>query len=69
LASRCLLGAAFVAGALGGAWFGTIFFPIFKHHLPTGPLRITAWAAWCRSRPPFLFVFRLPMQAREERRD
>jgi MFS family permease len=52
--------------ALGVAVLGTIFFSIFKHHLATDALRVTAWICLAPLIAAFLLVFRLPQQAREE---
>jgi hypothetical protein len=48
------------------AVLGTIFFSAFAHHLPTDALQITAWACLAPLAGAFLFVFRLPMHARDE---
>jgi EmrB/QacA subfamily drug resistance transporter len=52
--------------SLGVAVLGTIFFSVFDHHLPTDALQITAWACLAPLAGAFLFVFRLPMHARDE---
>jgi EmrB/QacA subfamily drug resistance transporter len=52
--------------SLGVAVLGTIFFSAFAHHLPTDALQITAWACLAPLAGAFLFVFRLPMHARDE---
>jgi EmrB/QacA subfamily drug resistance transporter len=52
--------------SLGVAVLGTIFFAAFDHHLPTDALQITAWACLVPLAGAFLFVFRLPMHARDE---
>ncbi len=52
--------------SLGVAVLGTIFFSALGHHLPTDALQITAWACLVPLAGAFLFVFRLPMHARDE---
>src|SRR6202012_3837702 len=52
--------------SLGVAVLGTIFFAAFDQHLPTDALQITAWACLAPLAGAFLFVFRLPMHARDE---
>jgi EmrB/QacA subfamily drug resistance transporter len=52
--------------SLGVAILGTIFFSIFRHHLPTDALMITAWVCLAPLAAAFVLVFRLPMHPREE---
>ena len=52
--------------SFGVAVLGTIFFAAFDHHLATDALQVTAWACLVPLAGAFLFVFRLPMHARDE---
>jgi EmrB/QacA subfamily drug resistance transporter len=52
--------------SLGVAALGTIFFSALAHHLPTDALQITAWACLAPLPGAFLFVFRLPTNARDD---
>ena len=54
-----------LAGAVGVAALGTIFFSAFADHLPTHALAITAWACLAPNAAAFVLIFRLPMRARE----
>lgn len=54
-----------LGSAVGVAALGTIFFSSFAGHLPTHALAITAWACLVPITLAFVFVFRLPMRARE----
>jgi EmrB/QacA subfamily drug resistance transporter len=54
-----------LAGALGVAILGTIFFSAFGDHLPTDALAITAWACLVPLAAAFGLIFLLPMRARE----
>ena len=65
-ASGVLEAAQQLSTSLGVAALGTIFFAAFDHHLPTDALQITAWACLAPLAAAFLFVFRLPMHARDE---
>ncbi|HWH11735.1 MAG TPA: MFS transporter [Solirubrobacteraceae bacterium] len=65
-ASGLLEAAQQLSTSLGVAVLGTIFFSAFAHHLPTDALQITAWACLAPLAGAFLFVFRLPMHARDE---
>ena len=52
--------------SLGVAVLGTIFFALFKHHLATDALRVTAWVCLVPLAAAFAFAFRLPKHARAD---
>jgi EmrB/QacA subfamily drug resistance transporter len=54
-----------LSSAIGVAALGTIFFSAFDGHPPTHALAITAWACLVPLAATFLFLFKLPMHARE----
>jgi EmrB/QacA subfamily drug resistance transporter len=55
-----------LAGALGVAVLGTIFFSAFGDGLPSDALAITAWACLVPLAAAFALIFLLPMKAREQ---
>lgn len=55
-----------LATSLGVAVLGTIFFSVFRHHLPPHALSATAWSCLVPLAAAFLLVFRLPMHPQEE---
>ena len=54
-----------LAGALGVAVLGTIFFSAFASSLPPDALQIVAWACLAPLAAAFALIYRLPMRARE----